>query len=121
MVKVKAKAPGPIDNIKDDIKTAEQSVEQKSRNELLVTVAARRAGAEKAIELPIKDPQFAEYLKAHREFASENKDVIDQARQIAGDDRDAWSVARKLADWTHKNLEWKIVSNADAGANACDA
>ena len=41
--------------------------------------------------------------------------VKDKAREIAGDDRDAWSVARKLADWTHENLEWKYVAHADVG------
>jgi len=112
-LKVRAKAPGPIDNIKDDIRTADQIVEQKSPTELTVTVAARRAGTEKALQLPVKDPAFAEYLKATPEFAANEKEVIDQARQIAGNDRDAWSVARKLADWTHKNLEWKLVVSAD--------
>ncbi|HXQ72572.1 MAG TPA: transglutaminase domain-containing protein, partial [Pyrinomonadaceae bacterium] len=112
-LKVRAKAAGPIDNIKDDIKTADQVVEQKSPTELVVTVAARRAGAEKALQLPVKDATLAEFLKATPEFAADQKEVIDQARQIAGNDRDAWSVARKLADWTHKNLEWKLVASAD--------
>jgi len=40
--------------------------------------------------------------------------VKKQASEIAGEDRDAWSVARKLADWTHQNLEWKVVAKADA-------
>ena len=112
-MKVRAKAAGPIDNIKDDIKTTDQIVEQKSVTELLVTVAARRSGAEKALQLPVKDPSLAEFLKATPEFAADQTEVIDQARKIAGNDRDAWSVARKLADWTHKNLEWKLVASAD--------
>ena len=114
VLKVRAKAPGPIDNIKDEIKTAEQIVEQKSPTELFVTVAARRPGAEKPFQLPIKNAELAEFLKATSEFAADKKEVIDQAKLIAGDDRDAWSVAQKLADWTHKNLEWKFVVNADA-------
>ncbi|HSK63349.1 MAG TPA: transglutaminase domain-containing protein [Pyrinomonadaceae bacterium] len=114
VLKVRAKAPGPIDNIKDDIETADQIVEQKSSTELLVTVAARRPGTEKALQLPIKNPELAEYLKATAEFAADKKEVIDKAREIAGNDRDAWSVAQKLADWTHKNLEWKFVVRADA-------
>lgn len=112
-LKVRAKAAGPIDNIKDDIKTGDQVVEQKSPTELVVTVAARRADADKALQLPVKDASLAEYLRATPEFAADKKEVMDQARQIAGDDRDAWSVARKLADWTHKNLEWKLVASAD--------
>src|SRR6185503_6153399 len=114
VVKVHAKAPGPIDNIKDDIKTAAQTVEQKSPKELLLTIAARKGSAEKTIELPVKDAQSAEYLKATPEFAVDDQQVKDQARKIAGDDRDAWSVARKLADWTYKNLEWKYVQTASA-------
>lgn len=114
-VRIRAKAPGPIDNIKDDIKTAEQSVEQKSPKELLVSVAARRPTPDKAFQLPVKDPQFAEFLKATREIAVNDQNVITQARQIAGDDRDAWSVARKLADWTYQNLEWRLVASASAG------
>ena len=113
VLKVRAKAPGPIENIKDDIKTTDQIVELKSPTELVVRVSARRAGAEKAIQLPVKDPGLAEYLKATPEFAADKKEVIEQARQIAGKDRDAWSVARKLADWTHKNLQWKLVMSAD--------
>ncbi len=53
-------------------------------------------------------------MKATPEFAADDEKVKTQAREIAGDDRDAWSVARKLADWTHNNLEWKHVVTADA-------
>ena len=113
VLRVRAKAPGPIDNIKDNIKTPTQTVEQKSATELVVSVTARIAGEEKTIQLPVKDPEFAPFLKATPEFAADKKEVIDQARQIAGNDRDAWSVARKLAAWTNKNLEWKVVISAN--------
>jgi len=114
VLKVRSKAPGPIENIRDEVKTAEQTVEQKSAQELLLTIVARRKSPEKALELPVKDPEFAQYLKATAEFAADNEDVKTKAKEIAGTDRDAWSVARKLADWTFKNLEWKFVANADA-------
>jgi tetratricopeptide (TPR) repeat protein len=114
VLKVRSKAAGPIENIRDDVKTAEQTVEQKSAQELLLTIAPRRSGPEKTIQLPVKDPEFAQFLKATTEFAADNEQVKTQAKQIAGTDRDAWNVARKLADWTHKNLEWKHVANADA-------
>ena len=114
VLKVRSKAPGPIENIRDDIKTAEQTVEQKSAQELLLTIAPRRSSPEKPPELPVKDPEFAQYLKATTEFAADNEDVKKTAKEIAGTDSDAWSVARKLADWTFKNLEWKHVTNADA-------
>ncbi|HEX5964358.1 MAG TPA: transglutaminase domain-containing protein, partial [Pyrinomonadaceae bacterium] len=114
VLKVRAKAPGPIDNIKDDIKSATQAVEQKSPNELVVTVAARRPGPEKKIQLPVTNAEVAAFLKSTVEISSDHESVIAQARQIAGEDRDAWSVAQKLADWTYKNLEWKSVARAGA-------
>ena len=114
VLKVRAKAPGPIDNIKDDIKTTEQTVEQKTPNELLVTVAARRNDVDKRVELPVKDSALEPYLQATKEFPADVEEIKKQAREIVGDDRDAWSVAQKLSDWTHKNLEWKKVVTATA-------
>src|SRR5688572_27990895 len=114
VLRVRAKTPGPIDSIKDDIKFSTQTVEQKSPTELIVNVATRRFSSDKKIQLPITNPEVAAFLKATGEITSDNKNVIDQAREIAGDDRDAWSVARKLADWTYKNLEWKVVARAGA-------
>lgn len=114
LLRVKAKAAGPIENIKDDVKNADQTVEQKSATELLLRVAARRNTEEKTVELPVKDPQFAPYLRATAEFGADDEQVKKQAAEIAGEDRDAWRVARKLADWTHQNLQWKVVAKADA-------
>jgi len=114
VLRMRAKTAGPIDNVKDDLKTADQTVEQKSAQELMLTVAARRTGTEKAVLLPVKDPEFAADLKATAEFPANDENVKKQATEIAKDDRDAWSVAQKLADWTNKNLEWKSVASADA-------
>ncbi len=114
VLKVRAKATGPIDSIRDDIKTATQTVEQKSPTELVVSVSARRGGADKKVELPVTDPALAPFLKSTGEFTADDKAVVDQAKQIAGDDRDAWSVARKLGEWTHNNLVWKSVARAGA-------
>ena len=54
VLKVRSKAPGPIENIRDDVKTPEQTVEQKSAKELVLTIAARRSSFEKTVELPVK-------------------------------------------------------------------
>jgi Flp pilus assembly protein TadD len=114
LLRVKAKAAGPIEDIRDDVKNPDQTVEQKSPTELLLRVAARHSDPNKKVELPIKDVEFAPYLKATAEFGADDEQVKKQAREIAGEDHDAWSVAQKLADWTHENLEWKSVANADA-------
>ncbi len=114
VLKIRAKAAGPIDSIRDDIKSAHQTVVQNSPNELLVTIAARRSNPDKKIQLPVADPSLAQFLKSDGDIASDDERVIARAKEIAGDDRDAWSVARKLSKWTHDNLEWKHVASADA-------
>src|SRR5205085_4817912 len=42
------------------------------------------------------------------------KQIMERAREIAGNDRDAWRVALKIADWIYQNLEWKLVATASA-------
>ena len=114
VVRIKSKAPGPIENIRDEIKLPGQVVEQKSATELVVNVAARRAETDQKIQLPVSDASLTPFLKSTHEFSADNPDVINRAREIAGKDRDAWSVAQKLADWTYKNLTWKATAVANA-------
>ncbi|HSB08083.1 MAG TPA: transglutaminase domain-containing protein, partial [Blastocatellia bacterium] len=114
VVKLTSKAQGAIDRLKSDVSSAAQTADKRSDNELVLTVRPRRPAVAKKVELPVKLPEMADFLKSGRGIGPEEPEVIRQAREIAGDDKDAWSVARKLADWTFKNLKWKVVDNADA-------
>ena len=114
-LRIKTKAAGAIDAIKKDVMTEGQVVEQKSPDELLLKIAARKARPDRQLSLPVTDPALASFLGATPEIQSTDPQVVKQAREIAGNDKDAWSVARKLGDWTYKNLEWKLIARADAG------
>lgn len=113
-LRIRARGSGAIDRIQQDIASKDQVVEKQSDGELVVTVRPRRAASGKSITLPVADPELAPFLRPTRDIRSDDKTVIEKAREIAGDDRDAWSVARKLADWTYKNLTWKRVDDATA-------
>lgn len=113
-LRLRTKANGEADRLLSDISSANQLATKKSDDELEVTIQPRRFSATKKIELPISDPAVAQYLKATRELRSDDPGVIAKAREIAGNERDAWSVARKLGEWTFKNLTWKRVDTADA-------
>jgi Flp pilus assembly protein TadD len=114
-VKITSKAPSALERIKQDVSSAAQSVEEKSNGDLVLTIRPRRAAPAGKIELPISAADFAPFVKP---AAGEVEDptVASQAKEIAGADHDAWSVARKLADWTFKNLKWKRVDGASAGS-----
>lgn len=113
-LRIRSKSASAIERILEDTKTPHQTIEQRSANELSIKVEPRRWEPVEKVVLPINSPDLVSFLKATGEIRSDAEQVIQQAREIAGDDRDAWSVARKLADWTYNNLEWKFVARADA-------
>lgn len=113
-LKITAKDVGAIERIKEDLTSPNQNVEKRSENELIITVRSRHPSPAAKVQLPISGAEFSEFLKPTNEIRSTEKSIVDKAREIAGTDTDAWSVARKLADWTYKNIKWKRVDYADA-------
>ena len=113
-LRIHARAAGEIERIAEDVVSAYQVVDKRSERELRLRVLPRRTEPKESVALPIKTPAFARFLEPTKEIRSDEKSVIEKAREIAGADRDAWSVARKLSDWTYKNLTWKRVDYADA-------
>ena len=113
-LRVRAKAPGVADSIKADLALEGQTADKISDNELIVTVRPRRFEEATRAQLPITGDEYKPFLEPTREMRSDDQSIVSQARQIAGEDRDSWSVARKLADWTFNNLKWKSVAYATA-------
>jgi Tfp pilus assembly protein PilF len=114
-VKITSKARGALERIKQDVSSAAQIVEEKPNGDLVLTIRPRRAAPAGKIELPISAADLAPFVK-RAAGEVEDQTVASQAREIAGADHDAWGVARKLADWTFKNLKWKRVDGASAGS-----
>ncbi len=113
-LRIRSTAPGTLDRIRDDIASESTTVGPQTADDLVATILPRRPGQPAAIALPVGDPAFGPFLRPSREVRSDAETVRRTAREIAGTDRDAWSVARKLATWTHENLKWKRVDDADA-------
>jgi tetratricopeptide (TPR) repeat protein len=113
-VRIRASAAGQIDRLKEDVASTHQIVEKASDRDLELKILPRHAEPKTSLALPIKGPEFAQYLEPSKEVRADDKTVIDKAREIAGDERDSWKVARKLAAWTYNNIKWKRVDNATA-------
>ncbi len=111
-LRIRANAAGEIDRLKEDVSSPYQTAEKISDKELEVKILARHAEPKRSPRLPIKDSAFAIYLQPASESRSDDKTVSEKARSIAGEEQDAWQVARKLTDWTYKNLKWKRVDSA---------
>ena len=85
---------------------------------LLVTTAARHIPDGLTIRLPVADKTLAQYLQPTARINSRDPQVVALAREIAGEDADGRSVARKIGAWTWQNLTWKKVESDAAGTLA---
>lgn len=113
-LRIKAKSAGVVDRVKENIDRDAQKIEKQNNDTLLLTLRPRRIEPQQKIVIPVTGAAFAEYLKPTRQIRSDDAQVIAKAREIAGQEKDAWTVARKLSEWIYKNLQWKKVDDADA-------
>jgi tetratricopeptide (TPR) repeat protein len=113
-LKISSRANGAAGRIAEDIRSKTQLVEKTSESELIVTIQPRRPAISTKVVIPVTAAELEPFLRPTKEIRSTDPTVVAQAREIAGEDHDGWSVARKLSDWTFKNLKWKRVDDADA-------
>jgi tetratricopeptide (TPR) repeat protein len=113
-MRITTKSAGVVDRIKENIDAEAQKIEKQTGDSLLLTLRPRRIEPQQKILIPVTGASFAEYLKPTRQIRSDNAQVMAKAKEIAGEEKDAWTIARKLSEWTYKNLQWKKVDDADA-------
>ena len=113
-LRVTARQPGIIARVRDDLsKFPWQRIEgSEAENSLPFTITARRIPDQLTVKLPVTEPEFQLYLKSTARINTAAPEIIRLAREIAGDDKDGRSVARKLGEWTHNNLKWKKVESS---------
>ncbi|MGH9768664.1 MAG: transglutaminase domain-containing protein [Blastocatellia bacterium] len=111
-LRVAAKTPGVAPRVRDDLaKFSFQRVESSNDSTVVVTSSARRIPEKLTIQLPAAGAEFAPFLNPTARINSKDPAVVALAKQIAGDDRDGRSVARKIGEWTYRNLKWKKVES----------
>lgn len=115
-LRITTKLAGVAPRVRDDLaKFSWQRVEpgKDSNNDstVIVTTAARRIPEKLTVQLPVSGAEFAPFLAPTPQINSRAPEIVSLAKQIAGDDKDARSVARKIGDWTYKNLKWKKVQS----------
>jgi hypothetical protein len=64
----------------------------------------RRPFSGAAARLPIADPNLAEYLKPTEVAQSDNPEIIKTAREIVGNETDAWKAAVALNKWVFDHM-----------------
>jgi Flp pilus assembly protein TadD len=112
-LRVTAKQSGLIARVREDIsRFAWQKAESSDELAMVWSSTARRIPDKLTIKLPVTAPEFEPYLKSTARINTAAPQIVALANQIAGDDKDGRSVARKLGEWTHTNLKWKKVESS---------
>jgi len=111
-LRVSAKQPGVAPRVRDDLaKFNFQRIESSDDSSVVVTAAARRIPEKQTIQLPVTGAEFAPFLNPTSRINSKDQQIVALAKQIAGVDKDGHSVARKIGEWTYRNLKWKKVES----------
>ena len=111
-LRVAANRPGVAVRVRDDLaKFPWQKIESSNDTSVVVTAAARRIPDTLTVKLPVAGVEFAPYLAATPQINSKAPQIIELGKQIAGNDKDGRSVARKIGEWTYRNLKWKKVES----------
>lgn len=55
-----------------------------------------------------------EYIKPSPEIQSDNKMIIKTAKEIVGEEKDAWAAAKRINRWVYKNIKKKLVDSFTA-------
>lgn len=72
----------------------------KGRVEVTVSAAAPKILKPR----PLADPNGGSNLKSTIAVEADHPEIMALAKQIAGTEKDAWTVAKKVNDWVYKNL-----------------
>lgn len=92
--------------------TSTQSV--RSRDAKTVTLRVEAPGPEPKPAPP--GPEHAMFLKPSPGVQCDDEDIVRTAREIAGDEKDRWLAARRLAGWVHRHIDKKSMDIGAASA-----
>lgn len=66
---------------------------------------------------PLIDPNGGVNLKSTIAVESDNPEIVKLAKQIAGDEKDAWTAARKVNAWVFNNLKKDYGASSDSATD----
>ncbi|MBO0859647.1 MAG: tetratricopeptide repeat protein, partial [Chloracidobacterium sp.] len=111
-LRVSARTPGIAPRVRDDLAKFDfQRVESSDSSTVVVTTSARHIPEKLTIQLPVTGAEFKPFLNPTARINSTDPRIVSLAKQIAGEDKDGRSVARKIGEWTYGNLKWKKVES----------
>lgn len=94
-----------------------QSFRRLENGAVEVTVVARAPSTEKLRPFPLEDPSGGENLKATLAVEAKHPEILAMAKEIVGEETDAYLAAKKVNAWVARNVEKDYGASADRAAD----
>lgn len=93
------------------VDTYRQTYKKQPQGKVLVTVTVSAPTVKK--ERPLADPQGGENLKTSIVIESDAPEIVALSKKIVGDEKDAWTAARKISKYVYTHVTSTYGSSSD--------
>jgi len=76
-------------------------------NQGIIEIALKEVDENTASQRPVELPELSPYLTPSIYVQSDDPDIMRQAQDIAGDEKNTWKAAKKIGQWVNKNIRDK--------------
>jgi hypothetical protein len=83
-----------------------------------VTISAAPPKYEKPVALPVADPNGGKNLKTSLAIESTDPEIQRQAKEILGNEKDAYEATKKIVGWVGAHMKKEYASSADRATDA---
>lgn len=84
---------------------ARQQIEAGPEGTTLWTLRAWEFPADQSLPLPLNQPDYQEFLQSSPYVQADHKDIIAQAKEIVGEEKNAYRAAAKISQWVHGRIQ----------------
>jgi hypothetical protein len=97
--------------------TYRQTFKPLGEGKTLVTLRAAPPSKSKRRKAPLKDPAGGKYLESTLIVEADHPKIRATAKQIAGREKDAYELAKRVNAWVHQNMERDYGASADRASD----
>ena len=86
------------------VPSQEQRIKLLGGNRAILEIDRSPVDESKSAQTPITSPEVAQFLKSTLYVQSDDPDIKRKAKEIIGDERNAWRAAKLICGWVYENI-----------------
>lgn len=89
------------------VPSKEQRIELLGKDRAILHIDRLPVDESESLRIPISSPEAAEFLKPTLYVQSDDPDIRGKAKEIIGDEKNAWRAAKLICRWVYENIHDK--------------